>query len=345
MADTQPGAPNEAALDAELALARTAADPRRITQALRRRADGRIQLGRFPGALVEVDEAARIHADRGEVGEQARCLHLAATTARLAGDLDGAVVRARAAIDLCGDEGPVAVSAWTELGETAFARQANEEAGRCLELAVQRAEAAGMLPRFLAALHRRRGQAWAAAGQHVHAAACLQAGRILAEGAGEEPIALRLRIEEAGAWLNAGQLDHAALIIDDAGRMAGRLGDDAALADLELLRSTVALHRGHVADALAAARSARALALQAVHPVAYTAAAVAMGELCDALGDRVGAYEALAVGWVTLGDLLGPDAGKATFAPKLQEKVQRWGQDEFVRVRDAYEARRRAAQA
>lgn len=329
-------------LDSDLARARIQGDPRQITQALRTRADHHLSQLRFAAALVDLDEAARIHQDEGQQGEQARCLHLGATTSRLAGDLDGAQTRATVAIQLVEDTGPVAVSAWTELGETAFARADNLVAAQRYDIAVERAAAAGMLPVPLAELQRRRAQAWAAAGHPVRAASALVAAKALAEEAPDPALALRIKIEEAGAWLGADQLEHAELVIEDAGRDAGRLEDDMALADLELLRSTIALRRGDPAAALAAARSARALALSAVHPVAYTAAAVAMSELADHLGDRALAYEALAVGWATLGDLLGKDVGKSTFGPKLQELVGRWGEPEFVRVRDAYSERRRA---
>lgn len=321
-------------LDSDVARARIQGDPRALTQALRARADHHLQGLQFAAALVDLDETARIHQDQGQPGEQARCLHLAATTARLAGDLDGAQTRAQVAIQLVLDTGPVAVSAWTELGETAFARADNLVAAQRYDVAVARAEAAGMLPVPLAELQRRRAQVWAAAGHPVRAASALVLAKGLAEQAGDRPLALHAKIEEAGAWVNAEQLDHAELVIEDAGRDAGQLADDMALADLELLRSTIAVRRGDLPAALEAARSARALSLQAVHPIGYTAAAIAMSELADRLGDRPLAYEALAVGWVTLGDLLGKDVGKATFAPKLQALARAWGEPTFIAIRD-----------
>lgn len=339
MSDASQGAADLAALDHAVEAARSGDDARALTQALRRRAAGRLNGGRFAGAAADLDEASEIHRRHEQTGERARCLHMAATAARMGGDLDGAATRAEVAIALVEDAGPVAVAAWTERGETAHAGGQFTLAGEYLDTAAERAEAAGLLPEHLANLHRRRAQSWMAAGSAVRAASCLLKARVVAEEAGLSTIALRAMIEEAAAWITAGDLDEAEQVIEGAGREAGRLADDAALCDLELQRAALALHRGLVQDALACVRSARALALSAVHPVGYTAAAVAMSELAERLGDREGAYEALAVGWATLGDLLGPDVARASFEPKLRALVDQWGEAEFVRIRDAVSGR------
>jgi hypothetical protein len=69
---------------------------------------------------------------------------------------------------------------------------------------------------------------------------------------------------------------------------------------------------------------------------------VAIAELSEARGDRRGAYEALAVGLATLGDLLGRDAAKALCEPKLLAMRERWGPEAFAAVKADYEARQRA---
>ena len=54
----------------------------------------------------------------------------------------------------------------------------------------------------------------------------------------------------------------------------------------------------------------------------------------------MGAYEALAVGWVTLADLLGGDLARLAFEPKLMEIRERWGAPAFDTVKKIYEAHR-----
>ena len=56
------------------------------------------------------------------------------------------------------------------------------------------------------------------------------------------------------------------------------------------------------------------------------------------------AYEALAVGWVTLGDPLGRDVARAAFEPRLRAMRERWGAAAFDQIKAAYEARRRQAE-
>jgi hypothetical protein len=79
--------------------------------------------------------------------------------------------------------------------------------------------------------------------------------------------------------------------------------------------------------------------------VRYVAAAQAIAELTEAGGDRAGAYESLAVGFVTVADLLGKEIAHACFDPALLGLRTRWGPEGFDAVKRAYEARRRAAGA
>ena len=160
---------------------------------------------------------------------------------------------------------------------------------------------------------------------------------------------MRARIEQASAWasiadpgnqnaaLHRSQADSA---MEQARTQAEGIADLGALADLAMLRSTLALYDNNVDQALAAATQAQDLALQAVQPISYTTSTLAISKLSEEKGDRLQAYRALAVGWATLGDLMGEELGKATFGPKLQELVDKWGEEEFVRVRDAYAASR-----
>ena len=68
-----------------------------------------------------------------------------------------------------------------------------------------------------------------------------------------------------------------------------------------------------------------------------------MSDIANLQNERVTAYEALAVGWVTLGDLLGKEVAQATFAPRLRVLLEKWGKEEFIQVKKQYEERRRAS--
>jgi hypothetical protein len=82
-----------------------------------------------------------------------------------------------------------------------------------------------------------------------------------------------------------------------------------------------------------------------VAPLQYIGASLAFARVADAIGDHEAAYESLAVGWVTLADLLGGEAAGSVYAIELERMRERWGAGEFARVRSAYEDRRRRALA
>jgi hypothetical protein len=110
-----------------------------------------------------------------------------------------------------------------------------------------------------------------------------------------------------------------------------------------LLAAAHALDRRDAAAAMSAAQSARAEALAANAPASYIGASHAIAQLAESAGDRLAAYAALATGWVTLGDLLGPDLARMSFEPKLKELRERWGVAAFDAVKKSYEAQRRGA--
>jgi hypothetical protein len=58
-------------------------------------------------------------------------------------------------------------------------------------------------------------------------------------------------------------------------------------------------------------------------------------------GDRLSAYEALVVGWVTISDLMGREVARSMFEPKLLELRDRWGIEIFKDIKSSYEAKRR----
>jgi hypothetical protein len=165
---------------------------------------------------------------------------------------------------------------------------------------------------------------------------------VLAEG-GDEAASRRAGIEAAAAWHAAGHPDRAREACDELRPLASAADDAHILADLDLLAATLAIEANDPAAGYLAAWQARAHALRANAPVSYVAAALAIAATAERLGEPVAAYEALAVGWATLSQLLGAEAARATFAPRLLAARERWGTAEFERIKRAYEAARPAA--
>ena len=73
----------------------------------------------------------------------------------------------------------------------------------------------------------------------------------------------------------------------------------------------------------------------------YIGAAIAIAEMLDVGGDRAGAYDSLAVGWVTAGDRIGQAAAGGLFRPQLKAAAA-VGDVEFARVRARTTTRRRS---
>jgi tetratricopeptide (TPR) repeat protein len=344
-ARTGPPSDGNAELEQRLATARTTGDADELADALARHANLLVRAGKFAAARAELDEAAAIHRRRGRVYDEARTTHLAASLSRMAGDLAGARSRARRALDLVGPDTTIAVSALSELGEDAVAEGKLDEAPKHFAAAIGAAQAASLTDAALATLYRRRATVLAAAHQNAQAIHDFERAREHFARAGDVSSAVRVHVEQATAVQQSGDLDRAERISAEARQAAERVGDQLALADLDLLDSARAVDRRDLVAALAAARSARQHALQAVAPPLYVAAALAIAELSEKSDDRLGAYDALATGWATVGDLLGHELARATFEPKVRALQTRWGAEAFAAVKVEYEARQRAALA
>jgi hypothetical protein len=330
-----------AGMDVEQALieARRTGDGDATVRALVARADWSLQRGRFDAACSDLDEAAALHREARQTQDEARCLHLVASVYRLAGRLDEAEDRARRAASVAAAGTPERVAARTELGQIGMTRKDGAAAAAAFAEAVE--EGGALLPAARGALLRRRAEALALAGDAQGAAEELHRGGAELAAGGDAAAARRAGVEQAAAWYAAGRTERALEVCEEIRLLAEAAGDAHVLADLDLLAATVALERGDPGAAFLAARQAREHALAAAAPVSYVAAALAIAAIAERLGERVAAYEALAVGWATLGDLLGADAARATFAPRLQELRERWGAAEFERIKAAYEAVRR----
>lgn len=328
--------------DRALADARKSGDADRLAEALTMHADRLIKAGQIARARLALDEAATIHRARGRAYDEARCTHMAATLCRLEGKLDEARERALRAESLVPAGSPVKVSAATELGEIALAEKNGPAAVDAYGRALGAGREAGLIESARAALLRKRANALVMSGLYTEAAADLEEAHRLLEMTGDRAAATRALVEQAAALHQGGETATARQAIFNATERAKATGDDHALADLYLLEATQAVDRRDLAAAMKAAQEARTHALSAVAPLSYIGAAFAIAELAEASGDRIAAYEALAVGWVTAGDVLGRDAAKAIFEPKLLELRNRWGAQAFADVKSAYEARRLA---
>lgn len=310
-----------------------------LADALVRRATQRLQHGRFAEGARDLADAAELLQIAGRASDAVRVVLAQATALRANGELELAAERAQQVLALAPHGTPLCVSAETELAESRLLQGRTSDAIAGYTRALDHGRSAGLLPVAQAALQRRIAMAWSIAGRADRAAEAAGEAAQLYERAGRTGESAAARVEAASALTAAGLAGPAARAVDDARAAAG--DDPAALADLALLDSARALAAGHAEQALAHAREARAFALRGDSIVAYFGAAVAIAALLDHAGDRAGAYDSLAVGWVTAADRIGEAAAAALFSPRLTELRIRWGDAAFVAVKQAYYAERR----
>ena len=324
----------------QLDVARITGDESALHTALLAHANELLLANRHVQAGEILDEAVLVHQKANRVADEAHCLHLSATAYRFARQLNLAEDRIRKAVELAPSNTPIAVSSWTEFGETALAQGHFQNATVYYKKALEHGQNAGLLPKAQLTLLRRLAQAHSARKSNAQAAQTLRDAVALAKQINEKTIIIRLQIEEATAWLSSPLPEQAVNALEESEKLATQIDDYVALADLEMLRSTLAIRDKDMTNAFIHAKSAREFALKAVDPMAYTTSAIAMSEIAELKNDRLTAYEVLAVGWVTLGDLMGSDIAQTTFAPKLQALVKKWGKDEFLHIKSQYEERR-----
>lgn len=328
--------------DQQLADARRRGDPDQLAEVLVHHANTLVEAGKLAEARQALDEAADIHRRQGRTYDEARCTHLAATLCRLEGRLAEAKTRAQHADQLAHPGTPIAVSVATEFGDIALAEQNGLEAVAAYGRAIAEGRIAGLTKAAESALLRKRAMALVMSGHHHDAAHDLETAHTLLLEAGDLTTATRALVEAATALQQGGDAIGAEDVMRTAMQEARANRDDHALADLYLLQSAQAVERRDIPAATEAVQAARQHALAAVAPLSYISAAVAIAELAEISGNRLSAYEALAVGWVTLADLLGQEAAKASFEAKLLELRKRWGAAAFAEVKATYEAQRQA---
>jgi hypothetical protein len=325
-----------------VAAARAGGDAQRLADALATQADALVKQGRGREATAALDECALLHAGLGQAEREAQLLRMAAALCRFSGDLEGARRRAEAALQRVPPTHPAALAAWKELGETEMAAGRGAQAVAAWTGALQLAEAKEP-PAARAALLERRAAAHVHGGASTAAAQDLARAQELLQGSGDAGAARRVRIEQATALQAAGRLQESAAMAQELVVEARASGDAAVLADTCLLLCAQALQRGDAAAARDAALQAREAALQAVAAPSYLAAARALADAQDALGQRVEAYRALATAWATLGDLLGSETARAWVEPLLAALAHKWGAAAFKEVREAHDSERRRA--
>lgn len=322
------------------------ADPVDRDDAAYRTVAGLVEAGQLLEAVERLDQLAQEQRDSGAGPAEARTLRAAADLIRALGDTRGAVRRARRAVTAATGDPDERAASLLSLAE------ALDGVGDHLSAAASYADAlaveasAGFDGPATVAILRKQAAALAAVepGRVHEAAAVLAVAERVADVAGDTAGKRAVLIDLATVLTDAGAEGwELALAAADEAVQAG--GDAAARADVAMIRAAAALSSGDAVAARAAGEEARQASLEAVSPGGYVGASLTISAAADRLGDRHGAYAALATGWVTLGDLLGEEAARAVFEPPMIDLRTRWGDELFAAVKAEHDDRRRTALA
>jgi tetratricopeptide (TPR) repeat protein len=330
----------EAAFKA-LSEARQHSTPAQLAQILIDHGASMLQMGYYEEAASAMDEAAELHRQLGNTVDIAICYLYSANAFRLLGSWESAENRAQRALQALPEDHPMTIPAWRELGEVAFGQGDGVTAADRFSKAIEKAQALDRPLDDAAMLLDRRARAFMLMGTHRDALADFQLAQRLYEQHGDLPAATKLALDQATLMHLNGMIAEAEQQAHIARQMAESNDNVLVLADICLLESAFALEHDDPDGALQSAWQAREFALQAVAPALYIAATLSIAELYDLADDHLRCYESLAVGYVTLADLLGRDMSNATILPKLQEKREKWGVDHFEAVKAAYEEQRK----
>jgi tetratricopeptide (TPR) repeat protein len=306
-----------------------------------RRATALAAEGRLEEAGALFGRASVVNRGAGLRDGEARCLTLLAQCRRLLGDRHGAAVAIGRARRLAAEGGAAAVAAAIEKAEIDVAHGDLEDAVLALGDALRWRAATAPPDAADARLLRRRAIIQGGLGRVDAAARDLAAAATLLDEAGEHATARRVLVERATMLHQASDRAPFDAALGEARRAVDDSGDRALAGELDLLEGAVAVADGRLDDAMALSRLAREHALASIQPTTYVGSCVAISQLADLRGDRVAAYEALAVGWATLADLMGRDGAAQVFQPHLQSLEERWGPQALAEARQSYEDRRR----
>lgn len=302
-----------------------------------------ISEGRWKEASHSLAQAAALHASADRPYDEARCLQLAATLQRSAGDTARARELARGAVQNKPPDSQLALSIEAERAETEFAESRYEAAVVHLTSAIGRARQAQLKPEGLSALLRRRGAANIALSRISEADMDFaEAARLLAAGDQNELPAF-VRLEQAELLLNDGYAREADPVIATLAQTLPQAASPHLSAEMLAVQSHLARAAGRVREAADLAASARKHALQAVAPLSYFKASVSLAESLQELNELERAYGIYATTWVTLSDVVGKDVARSWVEPCLLVFQMRWGTEAFEQAKRGYEERRRQA--
>jgi len=306
---------------------------------LMQRAHELIPRGEWDAAALALEQAATLHQETGRAYDRARCLQLAATLRRSAGDAEHARLLVERAAAVAPEDDQLAVSIAAEQAETAFAEGRFADAVAAWDRAIDIAREAGAKADGLSAMLRRRAAARISAGEVEPASLDFdEACRLLEQSRGKVTAGF-VRAEQANLLLQYGHADRACQVLD----ALKTSPDPHLLADVLVVRARLARRGGRIDEAADFAARARDAALETVAPVSYFAASVELAEASEARLDRTQAYGTLATAWATLGDVLGEGVARSWVEPVLASYRIKWGEPAFLQAKREYEARRRAA--
>lgn len=294
--------------------------------------------GDWKSAALQLEQAAaQLSGDALRAGH---CLQMAASLRRASGD--SALALATAERIQAIDPGNTRLQLAAQVERAQALQQCGQwqPSSAAWSAALHSAQSLGLAPEARASVRRQYATSLAHAGEHAHAWQQFDSAAQEMERAGD--LAPWVDIEQARcacqcqAWARADEL------LQRERLTSAVHGDPHLRSEWLLARALSAIGRQDWAGARELALGARDAALQAVAPLSYFAAAAALSQACQNLGQDEPAYAALTTAWATLADLLGAAIAQSWVAPLLHALRWQWGEQRFARVRSRYESQRRA---
>jgi len=290
--------------------------------------------GDFGRAAILAEEAANLHGSAGRTVDQALTLQLAAALKLVAADAESTRALSQNSAKVAPENLPVTVASLARQADVAATQGRYRRATEIFSASLDNARAAGLPSASQIALLRRRAACRVATGDYAGADSDFSDACQLAY----PRIAALLRIEQSRLLLDAGELDAAAAVLPEP-----IAPDSQLLAEIEAQKARLARASGDIDAARKHATAGRSAAVSAVAPVPFFTASVELAESLDVLGERDAAYTVLANSWATLANLLGSGVARSWVEPCLLAMRLRWGETQFNAIKQAHEARPRAA--
>ena len=317
---------------AQVTKSRAKGNNERLAEALEDLASALLKEVDLVGATTALEEAAELWSSIGSLYRQGSCLLLAASSCRLAGDLNGAKRNLQRGLAA---ELPQRLKngfqvEWCEQ-ELANGRydSAYEEFTHILSRLSNELE-----PIQEAQLYQRRaaaateGQSWFKAADDLLKSSSI----FMKQGFHRDAEASALA---AAAILADVDPEAAECVMSEIYETVPT--DGAATARRGLVGGKVAIQAGIPALALERFDEARQGALDVGDPITYYTAAVEASNAAEALADFETAYKRLAAAWATLADVLGTEQSRQMVRPVLEGLRDRLGKEHFSKVKQQYE--------